>query len=235
MTPRRLGPVLLAAAAVAAIGALLLVRGYVDEVAAQVGPTVPVLHLRADAPRDLPIPRTAVVAVDVPARWAPRSAIRDVADLVGVVPAADLPSGTMLQSSILVPQPVLAPGQRELAILVDAETAVAGKVRPGDHVDVLATFAAAADRPATADLLLQRVRVVDVGAPAAADADLVTGLPVGEVVPVTFALTVADSRRLAYAEAFATSVRLALRPADDLATVAAPGTGAPWSARAGAR
>ena len=43
---------------------------------------------------------------------------------------------------MLVPPPQLQEGQREEAILVDASTGVAGRVRPGDLVDVIASYAA---------------------------------------------------------------------------------------------
>ena len=36
--------------------------------------------------------------------------------------------------------PELATGEREIAILVDAETGVAGKISPGSIVDIVATF-----------------------------------------------------------------------------------------------
>ena len=41
---------------------------------------------------------------------------------------------------MLIAPPQLAPGQRELAILVDAETGVAGKIGPDSIVDVIATY-----------------------------------------------------------------------------------------------
>ena len=61
---------------------------------------------------------------------------------------------------MLVAPPELAPGQREVAILVDAETGVAGKIGPDSVVDIVGTFEgdSAARHPAAVDRRRRRPR-----------------------------------------------------------------------------
>ena len=50
---------------------------------------------------------------------------------------------------MLATPPEINQGEREVAILVDASTGVAGKIEPGRQVDVIASYGAeAGDRPA---------------------------------------------------------------------------------------
>ena len=117
-----------------------------------------------------------------------------------------------------VAPPELRRGEREIAILVDAETGVAGKVGSGNLVDVVATFEgerSASGQPQSR-IIVSQARVIAVGHPArrskpgqAAQADP------GQVIPVTFALSVSEALSITYAESFAQEVRLALlRPGD---------------------
>ena len=48
---------------------------------------------------------------------------------------------------MLVTPPEISEGEREVAILVDAATGVAGKIEPGREVDVIASYAAEAGDP----------------------------------------------------------------------------------------
>ena len=48
---------------------------------------------------------------------------------------------------MLVTPPEINEGEREVAILVDAATGVAGKIEPGRQVDVIASYAADAADP----------------------------------------------------------------------------------------
>ena len=49
---------------------------------------------------------------------------------------------------MLVTPPEINQGEREVAILVDAATGVAGKIAPGRQVDVIASYGAVPRRPA---------------------------------------------------------------------------------------
>ena len=63
--------------------------------------------------------------------------------------------------------PELATGEREIAILVDAETGVAGKIDPGSIVDIVATFGGNDQQgiPPESNVVVPGARIIDVGQP----------------------------------------------------------------------
>lgn len=220
MNPRqRKGVLLLILAAVGAIGVFVAVSSYVASVREQVSPTTVALRLTRDVPAQANITRDSYDAVEIPRRWAPRGALLQESDLAGQVAAAELTRGAFLQSGMIEPEPQLAPGQRELAILVDAETGVAGKVGPGSIVDITATFGGNGEQQVPeSQIVVNNARVIEVGQPRVEGGDPRDGrqLDPTQVVPITFALSVRDTLILAYAESFAEEVRLALvRKGDD--------------------
>jgi pilus assembly protein CpaB len=226
LSPRqRQGVLLLGLAALGAIGVFALVAGYVSDVRDEVGDKVGVLYLDQDVTAYTAVTPEMVREEEVPERWIPETAIRDPNELSGMVAANDLPAGSLLEGGMLVPEPELSPGQREIAILVDAETGVAGKIGPGDVVDVLATFAAQSSGTSDrSEIVVTGARVIDVGLPRslgnetdqqAPNADAQSPGQPTSVVPITFALSVRDSLVLTHAESFADEVRLALlRPGE---------------------
>ena len=150
----------------------------------------------------------------MPKRWAPPSALRDRSKLVGKVAGTDLTKDSLLQDDMLIFPPDLAPGQREVAILVDAETGVAGKIGPNSIVDIVATYAGneQAGIAPKSTVVVPAARIIEVGQP-----KLKGGRGVQEaeadptqVVPVTFALTPKEQLKVTEAESFAQEVRLAL-------------------------
>ncbi len=235
MNPRqRRGALLVAVALVGAVAVFASVLSFVSSVSARVGPLVGVVELSRDLAAFTAVTPADVSVVQVPRQWAPDGAVLDAAEVVGLVSPSALPAGTFAQAGMFETSPGVAPGYREVAILVDAETGVAGKVGAGDRVDVIATTAAAdtagaaagaaagsaAAQPATARVWVQDALVLNVGVVQDVQADTANGLTEGEAVPVTFALPVADALRVAYAESFAVKVRLALRGGGDDAPVA---------------
>lgn len=220
MNPRqRRGVLLLVLAAVGAIGVFVAVSSYVASVREQVTPTTVALRLERDVPAQANITRDSYQQVEIPRRWAPRGALLQESDLAGQVAAAELTRGAFLQSGMVEPEPQLAPGQRELAILVDAETGVAGKIGPGSIVDINATFGATGSRQVPeSQIVVNNARVIEVGQPRVEGGDPREGRQADpkQVVPITFALSVRDTLILTYAESFAQEVRLALvRKGDD--------------------
>jgi pilus assembly protein CpaB len=226
MNPRQRRAVLLLALAVAGLlGVFALIVNYVSEVEKQVGDKIVVLELTRPAKANEAISDQMVTERTIPARWAPAAALRDRQRLIGVVAAADLEPKSILQEGMLVTPPEISEGEREVAILVDAATGVAGKVTPGGQVDVIASYAASegdpqngvAARPARSVVIVPGAKVIAVGTPrekpatTAADAQQNPGT----VVPVTFALSKKQELRVAHAQVFAADVRLALlRPGD---------------------
>jgi pilus assembly protein CpaB len=221
MNPRqRRGILLLTLSALGLLGVFVLVAGYVADVRAEVDPKVKVLALSRPAERDKTISDDMVKTVELPRRWAPRTALRDPARLIGQVATADIPAESILQEGMIGPPPELASGEREIAILVDAETGVAGKISPGSIVDIVATFEGddQTNTPAESNVVVPSARIIDVGRPELKggngareqDADP------AQVVPVTFALNPREALTVTYAESFAAEVRLALlRPGEE--------------------
>jgi pilus assembly protein CpaB len=221
MNPRqRRGILLLTLAALGLLGVFVLVAGYVADVRAEVDPKVTVLALAKDVEKDKAITDDMVKTVELPRRWAPKTALRDRARLIGQVATADAPAESIVQEGMLGPPPELATGEREIAILVDAETGVAGKISPGSMVDIVATFAGndQTGRKAESEIVVPGARIIDVGQP-----ELKGGNGIREqaadpqqVVPVTFALNPKQALVVTYAESFAEEVRLSLlRPGEE--------------------
>jgi pilus assembly protein CpaB len=224
VNPRqRRGVLLLVLAGLGLVAVFVLVAGYVADVRSEVDPKVEVLTLSRDVPPFRAIEDGDVTTLEMPERYAPPNAITDPAELIGLVPATALARDTVLQTGMLMPPPDLGEGQREIAIMVDAETGVAGKIGPGAIVDIVATFPAETDTPAESRVVVPRARVVEVGQ---AQASSTIPEP-GErpdftaQVPITFALSPREALTVTFAESFAAEVRLALRRPGDLADMRA--------------
>jgi pilus assembly protein CpaB len=214
MNPRqRRGVLLMIAAALGAIVVFVAVVGYLGSIRAEVGEKTEVLQLKQAVPAYTTLTPDMFQKVMVPQKWTPNTMIRDVSALNGQVAGADLPVGAYLQYGMLVSAPALQPGQREIAIIIDAETGVAGKVHPGSIVDIYGTFPAAAKRKACATRIIRMAKVIQVGQLTAQRTS--DSAKANEVVPITFALSDADSLTLTYAETNATKVRLALIGGND--------------------
>jgi pilus assembly protein CpaB len=200
---------LLVVAALGAAGVFIAVANYVSEVRAEVGDKFPVLELTQRVEAFAEIPPDAVEVREVPRLYLPEGAL-DRSQLQGVVATATLDAGTILQQGMVAPPPDLAPGEREIAITVDAETGVAGKIFRGTFVDIYATFLGDTERPSCVSLIVPRALVLDVGQVGEAVAETEDGAPTQEsVIPVTFALGRDEIDRLVFAESFAEEVRLA--------------------------
>lgn len=219
MNPRqRKGVLLLVLAFLGAVGVFLVISSYVASIREQVNPTVTAIRLKRDVVAQANLTRDAYEQVEIPRRWAPRGALLSEDDLGGKVAVAELPRGAFLQGGMVEDEPQLAAGQRELAILVDAETGVAGKINPGSIVDIAATFAGDNEgRVPESRIVVNNARVIAVGQPRAQGGDpREQQADPTQVVPITFALSVNQALFVTYAESFAQEVRLALtRKGDD--------------------
>jgi Flp pilus assembly protein CpaB len=109
-------------------------------------------------PRDLTVARVrvddAIYRAAVPADA--------LGGLVGKQLAAPVYANQLVSQAQLSARPALAPGQMALTIPVSAETAAGGRIRPGDHVQVLATTAKGRPESRTS-VVLPRATVYDVG------------------------------------------------------------------------
>jgi pilus assembly protein CpaB len=221
MNPRqRRGILLLTLSALGLLGVFVLVAGYVADVRAEVDPKVHVLALSKPAEKDKAISDDMVRTMELPRRWAPQTALRDRGRLIGQVATADIPVGSVLQEGMVGSPPELATGEREIAILVDAETGVAGKISPGSMVDIVATFPGDEQQgvEAESNVVVPGARIIDVGQPELKGGNGVReqAADPAQVVPVTFALAPKEALTVTYAESFAAEVRLALlRPGEE--------------------
>jgi pilus assembly protein CpaB len=222
MNPRqRRGLLLLVLSGLGLLAVFVLVASYVADVRTEVDPKIKLLALDKPVKAFESIPDDAVTEITMPKRWAPPSALRNRGQLVGYVAGTDLSPDSLLQKDMLISPPDLGPGQREVAILVDAETGVAGKIGPDSVVDIIGTFDGQPDRgiQPRSKVVVPAARIIEVG-----QAQLKGGRGVQqaeadptEVVPVTFALTPKQQLQVTEAESFASEVRLALRRPGDLA------------------
>ena len=219
MNPRqRRGVLLIGLSIVGAVAVFFAISGFVADVQRQVGPMETVVRLTTDVEGFQPIPEESMEVVEVPTRWKPPLAVGSTAELQGLVAGGDLPAGTLVEAGDLTDPPSITNGQRQIAILVDAETGVAGNIGVGDAVDIIATRQGLENEPARAEIAIQGATILSIGTPRVEDgADPSTGaFAANEVVPITFVLPTSDVLRLAYVESFSTTVRLALRsPLDD--------------------
>ena len=221
MNPRqRRGILLLTLSALGLLGVFVLVAGYVADVRAEVDPKIEVLTLAKPAEKDKSITDDMVRTTEMPRQWAPKTVLRDRARLIGQVALTDLPEGSVLQEGMIGSPPELATGEREIAILVDAETGVAGKIDPGSIVDIVATFGGDDQQgiPPESNVVVPGARIIDVGQPELKGGNAVQDQAAdpATVVPVTFALNPKEALTVTYAESFAAEVRLALlRPGEE--------------------
>jgi pilus assembly protein CpaB len=213
VNPRqRRGLLLIAIAALGLVVVFVLIAGYVSDVRREVDPKTHLLALAKPVEAHQAITDDMVKPVEMPERWAPPTALSDPGQLVGLVAGTDLEPDTLLQKDMLIAPPQLAPGQRELAILVDAETGVAGKIGPDSVVDVIATYPGGDDKAPESRVVVPNARIIEVGQPRLKGGRGVQeqAADPAQVVPVTFALTPEQALVVSYAESNATEVRLAL-------------------------
>ena len=214
MNPRqRRGVLLILVTVLGAVVTFVAMFSYVQSISSQVGPMTTVLKLSQQVTELKEITAADVVTEQVPKRWVPEDAIHDVNDLKGKVAAATLNKGAVLQTSMLQDPPQLTEGYREVSIMIDAETGVAGKVTPGSRVDIVSTVEDPNTKAQKSEIIIQNALITEVGvATKVQDKDENGNFSEEkDSVPVTFSLTPEQSLKLAYAESFSKKVRLLLR------------------------
>ncbi len=227
MNPRqRRGLVMLVLAAIGGCAVFVGVASYVAQVNAEVGPRTAVYVAAKDIPPFAAIRPEDVTRREIPSKYVTATTVTKDSQFLGQKSVTTIRSGSYLSDDLLTSSSSLADGMREISVNFDAADGINGRVRPGDRVDVVAAFAARQSNKNQVDqsvrkaelpynvagIVVSQALVVSVGERTP------TGIDVGaatdgnadpkEVVPVTFALSVADSTRLAYAEAFSVKMRL---------------------------
>jgi pilus assembly protein CpaB len=186
--------------------AFVMVSNYVEEVQADVGTRVTAWQVNEDVDAFTEITPSMVTKVSIPKKWVGAGVLLDDG-FIGRRTSTALPRDSYVSEEVLLAPSELSEGEREIAINVDAETGVAGRLEPGDYVNINVTLEEGTEENGlrAAAVLVRRARIVSFGSERDREDKDGEG---SQVVPVTFALDERDSLRLLYAEAFAESVRL---------------------------
>ncbi|MFD7612326.1 Flp pilus assembly protein CpaB [Streptomyces sp. NPDC059828] len=214
---QRRGVILLLLSIICAFAAFIGVVSVISDVNSKVGPEVTAYRVKSDVPPYTALQAVQFEKISMPKRWLSQNAVTDISVIDGKIAVTQLRQGSLLQDDMIVNRPELRPGEQEIAIMIDAATGVAGKITPGDLVNIYATFGGEGGQggnkaeSAESRLIVPNAKVIDVGKltalePRGDDRDRA----VTEAVPITFALNTVDAQRVAYAESFAVHVRLAL-------------------------
>ena len=119
------------------------IANYVSEVETEVGDKIVVLELTKPAKANEAISDDMVTEKHGPeALGSRRRAARPHAARRRRRRRRHRSAKSILQEGMLVTPPEISEGEREVAILVDAATGVAGKIEPGRQVDVIAAYGA---------------------------------------------------------------------------------------------
>jgi pilus assembly protein CpaB len=191
---------------IAAVLVFLGVSSYVSSVNSRVGPLVTIYRVTQDLPAFTTLSSENTEPAEVPERWAADNTVLKSADIDGRVTATPLTAGSPVSSDVLVPPSDLDPTEREIAVNVDAVTGLAGRVRPGDRVDVYTVFDEVPGLPKQARILVQNVRVVSVQGQLQVTSPDAKSLQ--NVIPVTLAVQPSAALAVTYANSFAKEIRL---------------------------
>ncbi|WP_059013144.1 Flp pilus assembly protein CpaB [Streptomyces specialis] len=219
---QRRGLLLLFASVLLALGAFAGVLAVINDVESKVGPETTAYELSEDIDPYEAVTADKLREVSIPERYIPDSAVTDLDEVRDRVAVGPLREGSLLQSDMLAARPELDPGQMEIAVMIDASTGVAGKIRPGSTINMYAAFRVRAqgaeegneeDTTEIVRLMVNNAEVIEVGDLTEVEDDDSNTM---EAVPITFALGNEDAQRVTFAEAFAEQVRLALvAPGDE--------------------
>jgi pilus assembly protein CpaB len=215
MTRRRRAAALLGLALLLGVLAASDVAGREAALRRQLGPTVPVVVVRAPLAAGQRIARAALALRRVPARYAPAGAIADPGAAVGrraavaIAPGADLDPALLAVPALRTAStgPALARGERALDVLALADPEA---VPTGTRVDVLVTYDAPGGGTGATRMVLEGAEVVRARPASAAEgADASAGLP---RVLATLRVRVHQAVALTAAISAAREVRLLPRP-----------------------
>jgi pilus assembly protein CpaB len=215
----------------AAIASALLLTRYMDRRAAEVRvPTRPVVVATVELPVGTELRAENLAVVEWPASGVPDGTFPSTKELEGRLVATRVYAREPLLAAKLAGagnaglSALLQPGMRAAAVRVDDVVGVAGFVKPGDSVDVIATIRTEGSGPpvTTAKVILQNVKVLAVGR------ELDAKTRPDKVVQATVATLMVDpvqSERLALAAAQG-KILLTLRSDADVDVVATGGVNA---------
>lgn len=215
MNPRqRRGLVLVVISALVALATFFVVTSYVASVNTQVGSRVTVYRATQAIEAYTPLSASNLEPVEVPSRWTAKSNVLTLSQLQGRRVGFRINAGSTVSSDMLIPSSSLNRDEREVAIDVNPVTGVAGRVRPGDRVDIYAVFGDVPGLPKSVRVLTRDVRVVSIAGQQTVTQQTDSGTDQQRVIPVTLALVPEDAMAVTYAANFAKEVRLVALPTD---------------------
>jgi pilus assembly protein CpaB len=190
---------------------------YANNVDRQVGNKITVFQAVRTIEAFEPLSSDNLRAVEVPEKWTAPSSRMRLDELNGRKVGFRLEADTIVSRDMLVPTSQLGPTKREIALNVGAVTGLAGRISPGDHVDIYAVFDDKQGIPPQVRVLVRNVPVLSVGGKqTVTEQDRQTGLTKNEdVVPVTLSLDEIDALAVTFAASFAKEVRLVGLPTGD--------------------
>lgn len=159
----------------------------------------------------------------------PIGAFQQVSSVIGKLSTSPIPQGQPISEKILIDKQdvkethsnaslLLENGNVAVAMPINVNTDVAEAIQAGDHVDLLASFAArttntSGPQVVASQRLLADVLVMQVGVWPSANVKSQNSAPTANVI--TFQLKEQDALVLQYAQQFATAMTLVLRPTND--------------------
>jgi Flp pilus assembly protein CpaB len=196
-----------------------------DAVRPDGGPPVAVVAATTHLARGAVLTETALEMVTLPSLFAPPGALRDVARAAGRIAVSDIAAGEVVTDLRLAgarsgPTASVVPaGMRA----VEVPVASAVGVRPGDLVDVIATFGGGGAHAEVAGEAIEVIAVDRAGGGGASYGGATT--PSSGGIGLVVLVSPTDAERLAFASAFAT-LSIAVRGPDDLVMTGAFGASA---------
>ena len=210
--------------------AFLVVRGYEARVAAlgpALGRPAPVLVATTELPAGTVLSADMVREEVYPSRFVPPGAIRDARAATGRTLVAPLAEGEPLTRTRLASRragPVAALVPRGFRALSVSNSLPSGSLRPGDRVDLLATFAGGHPHTETVATGVQVLTALS-SQPQAAQAGLGGAAPVadtGSGQALVLLVTPDQAEQVAYAKAFADLTVSVEGPGEEEVTGASP-------------
>jgi len=186
--------------------AFVLVRGYQDRVEAlrpAVGPIVPVVVAASDLVRGSVLSEAMLETSSMPEAFVPPGAVASPAAVTGRVLTADIAAGEVLTSSRLsVPDtgPIAALVPEGLRAMMITAPLPANALRPGDHVDVYATYGGGRPHTELAAAALEVLRIIAGSSTGGGIAGTTSG---ADGVTLVLLVDEAAAERLSYARSFA--------------------------------
>jgi len=176
-----------------------------------------VLTAAEDIPAYTEITKKHVKQDRIPKEMVNTSALTDVNEIVGKRAKESIIAGEQFlpQRLVSVDNMSLAyripEDTRAVSMNINEQIGVANLLRPGDYVDVVASFDMEAE---ISKVILQKIRVLAIGSEMVPDSDKLPEIP----STVTLAVPSGDIEKFVFASEFGT-LRLALRPYDDTAVI----------------